>query len=310
MELSAMKRHRLALSSISRNQVSFYVTLAIARCVFCRSQSSKDVPIVAHFHGLDVSSALRQDRWYRWSLLRSLPRFAAVVVVGEHQLNWMLAQGVPRERMHLIPCGAPVPDYGDGSSRATDVVRFIAVSRLVEWKGVDLTIRAFAKVATKTRRVELLIVGDGPERGSLQSLAESLGLTSRITFAGACSAEQVRNYYQSSHVFVQHSVSHSTGWVEGFGVTIVEAAASGLPVVVSQSGGIGPQVVHGETGFLIEERNVDAMANAMASLAEDPELRKRMGLQGQKHVECHFDSAQQIEKLEHVLMRAADQRIS
>ena len=107
-------------------------------------------------------------------------------------------------------------------------------------------------------------------------------------------------------MFVQHSISHASGWVEGFGVTIVEAAASGLPVVVTRSGGIGPQVVHGETGFLVEERNVDAMAIAMASLAENPELRRRMGLQGQEHVARHFDSAKQIEKLEQILMQAAD----
>ena len=210
---------------------------------------SKGIPIVAHFHGLDVSSALKQDRWYRWSLTRSLPRFAAVVVVGAHQEKWMLDQGVSRTRLHLIPCGAPVSEYSAHPEQPSNAVRFVAVSRLVEWKGVDLTIRAFAEVATKLQQVELLVVGDGPERHSLQSLADSLGLENRIIFAGASSAEVVRKYYQSSHVFVQHSITHSSGWVEGFGVTIVEAAASGLPVVVTRSGGVGPQVIPNRNGI-------------------------------------------------------------
>jgi colanic acid/amylovoran biosynthesis glycosyltransferase len=270
---------------------------------------SGGVPLVAHFHGLDVSSSLVEDRWYRWSLLRNLSRFAAIVVVGEHQEKWMLDHGVPRERLHLIPCGAPVSEYNAEAIRAADRVRFMAVSRLVAWKGVDLTIRAFAEVAAKIREAELLIVGEGPERAALQALAVSLGVADRVTFAGACSSAEVRKYYETSHIFVQHSISHASGWVEGFGVTIVEAAAAGLPVVVSRSGGIGPQVVHGETGFLVKERDVVAMAKTMTTLAENPELRTRMGLQGRKHVESHFDSQKQIEKLEDVLLGVADRAL-
>jgi glycosyltransferase involved in cell wall biosynthesis len=105
---------------------------------------------------------------------------------------------------------------------------------------------------------------------------------------------------------VQHSISHSSGWVEGFGVTIVEAAAAGLPVVVSRSGGIGPQVLHGKTGFLVQEGDVASMAKAMIDLAESPELRTRMGMQGRRHVECHFDTPRQVEKLENVLLSVAD----
>ena len=268
------------------------------------------VPLVAHFHGLDLSSTLVQDRWYRWSLLRSLPEFAAIVVVGEHQEKWMLDHGIPQEHLHLIPCGAPVSEYNAHSSRLSHKVRFIAVSRLVAWKGVDITIRAFAAVAAKLPETELLIVGDGQERGALEALSGSLGLKGRVSFAGGCSSEETRKHYESAHVFVQHSITHSSGWVEGFGVTIVEAAAAGLPVVVSRSGGIGPQVVHSETGFLIDERDVTGMAEAMMVLAQKPELRARMGMQGRKHVEEHFDSRKQIAKLENVLLKVAARGVS
>jgi glycosyltransferase involved in cell wall biosynthesis len=269
--------------------------------------ASSRVPLVAHFHGLDVSSSLKQDRWYRWSLLRNLHKFAAIVVVGEHQRQWMLEQGVPREQVHLIPCGAPVSEHHVQGARRSDRVRFIAVSRLVAWKGVDLTIRAFAQVAASAGHVELLVVGDGPERRSLEALAASLGVGDRVVFAGSCQADQVRAYYGESDVFVQHSIAHASGWVEGFGVSIVEASAAGLPVVVSRTGGIGPQVIDGETGFLIEERNVTAMAQAMLRLAQDQNLRIRMGRLGRRHVERHFDSRIQTGKLEDVLVRVIQQ---
>jgi glycosyltransferase involved in cell wall biosynthesis len=169
---------------------------------------------------------------------------------------------------------------------------------------VDLTIRAFSQVAASTPGSELVVVGDGPERQSLAALVDSMALTDRVVFAGACPSELVRQHYERSHIFVQHSITHSSGWVEGFGVTIVEAAAAGLPVVVSRSGGIGPQVVEGETGMLVAEGDVSAMARAMSILAQDCDLRVRMGLAGRRHVERNFDSRAQIGKLERVLFDA------
>ena len=267
--------------------------------------SSCAVPLVAHFHGLDVSSSLQQDRWYRWSLLKHLHRFAAIVVVGEHQAQWMCDHGVPDYRVHLIPCGAPVSEYRVRQDRSLERVTFISVSRLVAWKGVDLTIRAFAQVAARMTAADLVVVGDGPERAALESLARSLGVGERVHFVGARSSVQVAQHYDTAHVFVQHSITHASGWVEGFGVSIVEAAAAGLPVIVSRSGGIGPQVIDGETGFLVEERDVAGMAEAMLRLAREPELRAQFGLAGRRHVEARFDSRDQIRKLEQVLCDVA-----
>jgi colanic acid/amylovoran biosynthesis glycosyltransferase len=266
------------------------------------------IPLVAHFHGLDLSSSLNEDRWYRWSLLKNLERFAAVVVVGEHQKKWILDRGFPRERLHLIPCGAPVHDYTVRMDKSSDRVRFIAVSRLVAWKGVDYTIRAFSEVLKTFKAAELLIVGDGPERNALALLAEALGLKDSVIFVGSCSSDKVRDYYESSHVFVQHSITHSNGWVEGFGVTIVEAAASGLPVVVTRSGGIGPQVIDGISGFLVDERNIGSMAEAMLLLAKDNAKRTQMGYAGRQHVEANFSTEGQVKKLERAMIELVSRR--
>src|SRR5690606_39210585 len=100
------------------------------------------IPLVAHFHGLDLSSLLR-NRWYRWSLLRCLSSFDAIVVVGSHQRKWLVEHGADPEKVYLIPCGVPTSDFQPLPRPAGEQCRFIAVSRLVEGKGLEFSLRAF-----------------------------------------------------------------------------------------------------------------------------------------------------------------------
>lgn len=265
-----------------------------------------DVPLVAHFHGLDVSSALR-NRWYRTSLLRHLSRFAAIVVVGSHQRQWMLEHGVPAERVHLIPCGVPTAFFSPGPRplRATGPFRIAAVSRLVPWKGIAETIRAVAEARAQGLKAELRVVGDGDQRAELETLVRRLNLDAQVTFLGPRDPTFVRQLLNDSDVFVQHSLTSATGWCEGFGVSIAEAAAMELPVIATRSGGIPDQVLDGETGILIAERDVSGMAAALVHLAQSAELRTRLGRAGRQRMITHFDGDQQIARLEAVMLAAA-----
>lgn len=262
------------------------------------------VPLVTHFHGLDLSSALR-NRWYRWSLRPTLLRFAAVVVVGSHQERLVLGYGMPAHKISRIPCGVPVSRYVPAVHRHRDTIRFICVSRLTRFKGVDYSIKAFAEVARTMRNVELSVVGDGPERENLEALVSKLNVKGRVTFWGSISDRDVQVRLQESDVFLQHSVTGPDGWVEGFGVSISEASASSLPVVVTDCGGITDQVVHNETGFVVKQRDVVGMADAMRRLARDSALRGQLGHNGRNRMLSHFDTAVQILKLENVLLKAA-----
>ncbi len=264
------------------------------------------IPLVAHFHGMDLSSMLK-NRWYRWSLDRHLCSFTGVVVVGSRQQQWMLDQGVDPERVHLIPCGVPTDEFTPPSDRPEDPLRFVAVSRLVAWKGVDLTIRAFARAASGLPRALLVIIGDGPDCGELETLAAGLGLADRVIFRGAQLPAIVRQELERSHVFVQHSLDLN-GWYEGFGVSLAEAAAMGLPVVASRCGGIMDQVVDGQTGFIVDQHDVDGMAKAMQRLGRDSQLRHRFGQDGRRRMVREFDATSQVRKLEGVLRRLATVR--
>lgn len=259
------------------------------------------VPVVAHFHGFDLSSSL-QNRWYRWSLLGHIDRFAAVVVVGRRQQQWV-EQHMPASRVHRIPCGVPITEFTRAEPPADGPVRFTTVSRLVPQKGVDVAVRALA--AMQRRDTELVIVGDGAQLAELRELADRLAIDDRVTFTGALPPDGVRRTLQDSHVFVQHSLDMPNGWFEGFGVSLTEAAAMELPAIVSRCGGLEDQVVDGVTGMLVDQHDVIGMAAAMDRLAVDPELRRRMGTSGRRSAEQMFDTADQVRQLEEVLVDVA-----
>lgn len=261
-----------------------------------------DVPLIAHFHGADLSSAL-QNRWYRWSLLHSLRHFSAIVVVGSHQKQWMLEHGVPERKVYLIPCGVPTCEFVYTNNKPKkDFVRFLAVSRLVEKKGLEYSIRAFSLVKEKLPSVKLDIFGEGPLENKLEEQVNSMGLSDSVGFMGSVSPDCIREEMALSDVFLQHSVVASSGDTEGFGVSIAEASASGLPLVCSNATGIIDQVIDGKTGFLVEQEDYKSMAERMLQLACDAELRQKMGQEGRKRMIEHFDTKEQITKLEEVLL--------
>lgn len=144
--------------------------------------------------------------------------------------------------------------FGQGNRK---VILF--VGRLVEIKGVQYLIRAMERVDAL-----LVVVGDGPLRENLEEEARQYG--ERIIFMGAKSHQQLAEIYASADIFVAPSITSDNGGQEGFGLTILEAMASGLPVVASRTGGIVDLIEDGKDGILVEERNVSALSEAINKL--------------------------------------------
>lgn len=261
-----------------------------------------NLPLIAHFHGDDISSALR-DRYYRWSLRKSLNRFSAIVCVGSKQRDVLLGMGAEASRIATIPCGVPTAEFGY-IQRPDRTLTFLCVCRLVAWKGVDLVIEAFAKVLSTLPDAKLVIAGEGKEEANLRSLAKALGILGKVEFLGAKPPTEVLRLMHEADVFVQHSRTSKSGWFEGFGVSVAEAASTGLPVLVSDCGGLTDQVVHDQTGLIVREGDVASMSDAMIALGRDQALRERLGRAGADRMRRYFDSAQQVLKLESVIGRA------
>jgi glycosyltransferase involved in cell wall biosynthesis len=146
-------------------------------------------------------------------------------------------------------------------------------------------------------RAQLVIAGEGPEREGLEALVAELGLRDNVCFTGWLSQDEIRQALRLSDVFVQHSLVP-----EGWPVSVAEASAMGLPVVVTPCGGLAEQVVDGVTGLMVPTRDVHCMQEAMLGLARDPDLRTRMGMAGRTRMIQEFDVKGQIAKLEEALM--------
>jgi glycosyltransferase involved in cell wall biosynthesis len=270
---------------------------------------TEGVPLVAHFHGADLSSRLR-NRWYLKSLKASLRRFAAIVVVGTRQRDWLLEEAdVAPERVHVISCGVPLRDFSRSRPLPpSDIPRFATVSRLVPQKGVDISLRAFAELRARTGAGHLTIVGDGPERPALEALAQQSGVAEAVRFTGAVPPEAVRAVLEETDVFLQHSLDMASGWYEGFGVSVTEAAAMEIPLVVSRCGGLLDQVEDGVSGFTVAQRDMQGMAGAMETLAADPALRRTMGRAAREMAITRFDTDGQVRKLEDLLLSVCSAR--
>jgi phosphatidyl-myo-inositol dimannoside synthase len=161
----------------------------------------------------------------------------------------------------------------------------VCVSRLVARKGQDVLIRGMHEVRRRVPEAMLVIVGGGPYDAVLRRLAEDAP-TGSVVFAGEVSEADLPRYYAMGDVFAMPCRTRLGGLeVEGWGNVFIEAAACARPVVVGDSGGAREALVDGETGILVDGRRVAKVADAVATLLEDPARARRMGAAGRARVE-------------------------
>ena len=264
------------------------------------------LPIVAQVHGRDVSKFLA-NRAYRAAMARTLPHLHHVAAVGSCQIPEMAPLGLGDHS--LIPCGAPFADFSGRplpERAAGEDIRFVSVGRIAAEKGVMQTIEAFERVAAAHPAARWICVGAGDQLDALRARAARSPAADRIEITGRVEEAEKRRLLATGHVFLQHSRSIG-GWIEGFGVSITEAGASGLPIVATRIGGILDQVREGENGFLHPEADVEAQAAAMLRLAEDETLRRTMGAAARR-IAAEFDARALSLKLEDRLLAAASGR--
>jgi phosphatidylinositol alpha-1,6-mannosyltransferase len=189
-----------------------------------------------------------------------------------------------RDRIRLIENGVdiarfrPLPRPPDLAAQYnfTGCFVFVSVCRLLEKKGIDHAIRAFAHVAAEFPDSRFLIVGDGPYRATLESIAAECGMTEKIAFAGAVAEDELVDHYALGDVFVMPNRRLPNGDTEGFGLVFLEANACGLPVIAGSDGGSIDAVQDGANGLLVDGQSIDAIATAMLALRRDPTLRARL----------------------------------
>ena len=257
--------------------------------------SKLQIPVVVQFNGYDLSRALK-NAFYARSLRRALKFTAGCVVVADYMESELHELGVHMNKIVFIPYGAPTAEFSPRKRDFDGTCNFLAVGNFVEKKRPDLTIRAAVSCIQTTPDSRLTMIGDGPLMGECESLKNRSGLDDRIEFLGTKSNADVRQFMSKANVFLQHSVTDSQGDKEGWPVAVGEAAASGLPIVSTKHASIPLQVLHGRTGYLVDEGDWESMSHFMRLLALDPKLRTEFS-QAARELSLQTSTEKQIIKL-------------
>jgi phosphatidylinositol alpha-1,6-mannosyltransferase len=170
-----------------------------------------------------------------------------------------------------------------------DAPVILTVARVVPHKGQDMGIRAVASLRRDFPELRYIIVGVGPDEERLRALAKELGVQDRIGFVGAMRDDELPEAYATSTIYLGASRVESDIDAEGFGISFVEAAASGIPSVAGDSGGVRSAVRDGETGIVVPATDSDAVTDAIRSLLVNPDRRNQMGAAGRRAVETHYN---------------------
>jgi len=262
-----------------------------------------EIPLVTTFHGFDATlktyAMFASPAWFRYPLSRRrLAREGHLFLCASSFIRQrLLESGFPESRTHVHYIGV---DCRNIRPRADpeEHARILHVARLVEVKGTRYLLRAFARIARTHERVRLQIIGDGPLKRPLLALATSLGVAGRVDFLGALPHAQVLAAMRKAAMLVLPGIRTLTGREEGLGMVLLEAAATGIPVIGSRVGGIPECIVDGKTGFLVPERDEEALGRRMAELLADPVRRHGMGAAGRALIEERFDIDRQTAVLE------------
>ncbi|HEV8184791.1 MAG TPA: glycosyltransferase [Chthoniobacterales bacterium] len=256
-------------------------------------------PCVVSFHGADVG--LKQDIRDYGGKLKNVFNAVPLVLARSRSLADRLASlGCPAEKLRLCRTGVPLKEFPFVQREAPvdGKWRLLQACRLIPKKGVATTLCAFAIFQKEFPNAELSIAGKGPLQAHLEELAEELGIAAKVHFHGFLSQRELMDIYAASHIFVHPSETPPDQNQEGIPNSILEAMSTGLPVAATRHGGIPEAVEEGRGGFLVDERDFEALAVRMKEIARSPHAFREMGMLGSEFVAANFEQSAQIRQLE------------
>jgi colanic acid/amylovoran biosynthesis glycosyltransferase len=268
------------------------------------------IPLVATFHGYDFS-VRRVVEKYRDGYRELFETASSIVGVSGHACDRLVQLGANPSRVSLVRVGVRIGDFprvDRASEREGRAIRCIHIGRLVPKKSPVELVEAFSVAVREVGLavdLSLTIVGDGPLRSKVLQRAAELGVSDRVHLTGALPHGEAMNLLAHSQICTQHSVTDPDGDQEGQPVSLVEAAAMGLPIVSTYHSGIPGIVLDGRTGYLVAEHDVAAMGRRIAALARQPATREEFGAAARRHVEQDFSLERETTKLIVLLRRAA-----
>jgi colanic acid/amylovoran biosynthesis glycosyltransferase len=266
-----------------------------------------DRPCVVSFHGMDVQRR-ENERGYEANLRKLLRLIPLVLVRSQSIAERLIELDCDPQKIRLNRTGIPLEGfpYRIRSIPADGAWTVVQACRLVPKKGLATALRAFARFAKAFPNSRFLIAGEGPLRPDLEKLAQQLNLQTSVRFLGFLSQPDLRELYESAHLFMHPSELPQDSNQEGIPNSMLEAMASGLPVVATRHGGIPEAVTDDVSGLLLPERDDEGLANALCKLVKDPARWTAMGAAASETVAREFAQPRQIESLESAYFEAIE----
>ncbi len=271
--------HTLAVARYARGYDVVHAQWTLSAGAAWLSRMIHQRPVLATLQGSDIFQVTR-NRFGAWLTNFVLQRCNRISVLSPALAEATMAVGISEKNIKIIPNGVDVNQFQPASEERKATILY--VGSLIERKGVSFLIKAMPKILEAHPQYRLVIVGEGVERERLQALAQELGVAEQINFAGAQPSDQVRHWMQRSKIFVLPSVE------EGLGVVLLEALASGTPVVASEVGGI-PTVITPEVGHLVPPGDADALAQNICRLLTNNTQWSTMSQQARHRAEEIYD---------------------
>jgi glycosyltransferase involved in cell wall biosynthesis len=264
-----------------------------------------DRPCIVSFHGMDVQRR-ESEKGYE-ARLRRLLRIVPIVLVRSRSIAERLIElECDPLKIRLNRTGIPLEDFPYVSRKipVNGSWNIVQACRLVPKKGLPTALRAFALFAQKFPKARFTIAGEGPLLKALQELVGELRVEKAVHFAGFLDQRDLRELFERSHLFLHPSEVAIDSNQEGVPNSMLEAMASGLPVVATMHGGIPEAVTDGVSGLLVPERDYQRLGNSLIASVEDPARWLEMGKAASRTVAAEFAQAHQTEVLESAYFEA------
>ncbi|MFT5468308.1 MAG: colanic acid/amylovoran biosynthesis glycosyltransferase [Verrucomicrobiales bacterium] len=257
------------------------------------------IPKIVSFHGADAGVDMDKAK-HRAAMSEVFQLADLILARSESLVSKLLELGCPQEKIRISRTGIPMDDWPfiERATPPDGAWRLFQACRLMDKKGLDVAIRAFARIREKFPNATFEIAGEGPLLEPLQALARELGISEAVSFLGFLNQNELRAAMNRAHVFVHPSRTSTDGNREGVPNSMLEAMATGLPVVATRHGGIPEAVEEGVSGLLVDEDDEDGLTQQLLAVLEDGELRLQLGKAARTGVAAKFSQQAQIENLE------------
>lgn len=240
-------------------------------------------------------------------LARKINEAALAVTISRHNVDWLREHATPNavDKLKVVHCGVDM-ERTPCRSTIREARTMLAVGRLDPVKGFETLIDAIALLRDRGVAIDCRLVGSGPLEKMLRQHALARGVTSQIDFVGPQPYERIRQWMETATLFVMPSQVAADGNRDGIPVALMEAMASGCPVVSTRVSGIPELIEHNEHGMLVEQRDPAALADAIERLLDSVDLRRRLAAGARARIESEFDARKEAGRLHGLMTEVAD----